>query len=108
MQLFEDNKETKQNAFHFLMMPYFSSVIIQANGLLKTVSSMLYVPLESSKPVQEEENNEELDLIRRKAPVCHRLNDEKTVATRISTRKRILRTFDDGIAPKRPKYNLGR
>lgn len=81
---------------------------MQANGVLKTISSISYTPVEVSKLDNEEENDEELDFAQRKASTCRSSKGEKTVPTRISTRKRTLRTFDDSVTPKHPKYNLGR
>uniref|UniRef100_A0A0R3RS75 Protein Jade-1 n=1 Tax=Elaeophora elaphi TaxID=1147741 RepID=A0A0R3RS75_9BILA len=77
-----------------------------ANGVLKTISTISYIPIEGSKLDVEEENDEELDSVQRKASNCRSSRDEKTVPTRISTRKRTLRTFDDSVTPKRPKYNM--
>ncbi|VDK77332.1 unnamed protein product [Litomosoides sigmodontis] len=77
-----------------------------ANGVLKTISSISYTPVESPKLDNEEENDEGLDFVQKKAPTCRSSKGERTVPTRISTRKRTLRTFDDSITPKRPKYNL--
>ncbi|EJD75338.1 bromodomain containing protein [Loa loa] len=77
-----------------------------ANGVLKTISSISYTPVEGSRFDNDLENDEELDFVQRKASTCRSLKGEKTVPTRISTRKRTLRTFDDSVTPKRPKYNL--
>ncbi|KAK6112151.1 PHD-zinc-finger like domain family protein [Brugia pahangi] len=77
-----------------------------ANGVLKTISSISYIPVEGPKLDNEEENDDGLDFVPRKMSTCRSSKGEKTLPTRVSTRKRTLRTFDDSITPKRPKYNL--
>ncbi|VIO88434.1 Bromodomain containing protein [Brugia malayi] len=77
-----------------------------ANGVLKTISSISYTPVEGPKLDNEEENDDGLDFVPRKMSTCRSSKGEKTLPTRVSTRKRTLRTFDDSITPKRPKYNL--
>uniref|UniRef100_A0A2K6VX70 Histone acetyltransferase n=3 Tax=Onchocerca TaxID=6281 RepID=A0A2K6VX70_ONCVO len=77
-----------------------------ANGVLKTISSISYAPVEDSKVGNEEENDERMDFVQRRTSICRNSKSEKTAPTRISTRKRTLRTFDDSITPKRPRYNL--
>ncbi|EJW74020.1 hypothetical protein WUBG_15071, partial [Wuchereria bancrofti] len=77
-----------------------------ANGVLKTISSISYTPVEGSKLDNEEENDDGLDFVPRKTSTYRSSKGEKTLPTRVSTRKRTLRTFDDSITPKRPKYNL--
>ncbi|VBB32826.1 unnamed protein product [Acanthocheilonema viteae] len=97
---------------HRIGLKYFTAAekdvqaLTLANGVLKTISSISYTPVESSKFDNEEENDEELDFVQKKMSACRSSKGEKTVSKRISTRKRTLRTFDDNITPKRPKYNL--
>ncbi|MCP9256983.1 Peregrin [Dirofilaria immitis] len=95
---------------HRIGLKYFKAAekdvqaLTLANGVLKTIANISYTPVEGLKLDNEEENEEGVDFERK--TICRNSKNEKMVPTRVSTRKRTLRTFDDSITPKRPKYNL--
>ncbi|KAL3989690.1 PHD-zinc-finger like domain family protein [Acanthocheilonema viteae] len=61
---------------HRIGLKYFTAAekdvqaLTLANGVLKTISSISYTPVESSKFDNEEENDEELDFVQKKMSAC--------------------------------------